>query len=238
MNISLRNLHPSDSRTISRMCNMRADANIKRDVEDELRWDPDIDATDIGVSVHDGVVTLGGFVRSYPQKTKAERDAKRVNGVAGVANDLEVRLPLLHRRPDPEIIRDAINALKAELPYSSEKIRVIATDGHLKLEGVVEWNYIRERAKSALKRIRGVKGITNLIDVRPTAAPHEIRRKIEDALRRSAEIDAGRITVEAHGGEVILRGAVSSWAEREEAERTTWAAPGVSRVDNRITVAA
>jgi osmotically-inducible protein OsmY len=217
---------------------MRADANIKQDVEDELRWDPDINATDIGVSVHDGVVTLSGFVRSYPQKTKAERDAKRVNGVAGVANDLEVRLPVLHRRPDPEIIRDAINALKAELPYSSEKIKVIAADGRLKLEGIVEWNYIRERAKSALKRIRGVKGITNLIDVRPRAAPHEIHRKIEDALRRSAEIDARRITVEARGGEVILRGAVSSWAEREEAERTTWAAPGVSRVDNRLTVAA
>lgn len=217
---------------------MRADANIKRDVEDELRWDPDINATDIAVSVHDGIVTLGGFVRSYPQKGKAERDAKRVNGVAGVANDLEVRLPVLQRRPDPEIVRDAINALKDELPYSCEKIKVIAADGHVKLEGIVEWNYIRERAKAAVKRIRGVKDITILIDVRPTDAPHEIGRKIEDALRRSAELDAGRITVEAHGGEVILRGAVSSWAEREEAERTTWAAPGVSRVDNRITVAA
>jgi len=217
---------------------MRADANIKRDVEDELRWDPDINATDIGVSVHDGIVTLGGFVRSYPQKSRAEQDAKRVNGVAGVANDLEVRLPVLQRRPDPEIVRDAINALKAELPYSSERIRVIAADGRLKLEGTVEWNYIRERAKAAVKRIRGVKDVTILIDVRPTATPHEIRRKIEDALRRSAAIDAGRIAVEAHGGEVILRGAVSSWAEREEAERATWAAPGVSRVDNRITVGA
>jgi osmotically-inducible protein OsmY len=222
---------------ISRKCNMRADANIKRDVEDELRWDPDINATDIGVSVHDGIVTLGGFVRSYPQKGKAERDTKRVNGVAGVANDLEVRLPVLQRRPDPEIVRDAVNALKAELPYSSDNIKVIAADGRLRLEGIVEWNYIRERAKAAVKRIRGVKDITTLIEVRPTAAPHEIRRRIEDALRRSAEIDASRITVEAHGGEVILRGAVSSWAEGEEAERTTWAAPGVSRVDNRIAVA-
>lgn len=236
--VSLGNLRPSDSRPLPRMCNMRADANIKRDVEDELRWDPGIAAMDIGVSVHDGIVTLGGFVRSYPQKGKAERDAKRVEGVAGVANDLEVRLPLLRQRTDPQIVRDAINALKSELPYSSEKIKVIAADGHLKLEGTVAWNYIRERAKAAVKRLRGVTDITILIDVRPTAAPREIRRKIEDALRRSGELDAGRITVEAQGGEVILRGAVSSWTERAQAERTTWAAPGVSRVDNRITVAA
>jgi osmotically-inducible protein OsmY len=215
---------------------MRLDSDVKRDVEDELRWDPDIDATDIGVAVHDGIVTLAGFVRSYAQKTEAERDAKRVAGIVGVANDIEVRLPVLDQRPDPEIARDAVNALKAELPFSSENIKVVARDGWLTLEGTVEWNYARERAESSVRRVRGVKGVTNAIALKPKVVPHEIRRKIEDALRRSAELDASRITVEANGSEVILRGTLKSWAERQEAERAAWAAPGVTRVDNRITI--
>jgi osmotically-inducible protein OsmY len=215
---------------------MRLDSDIKRDVEDELRWDPDIDATDIGVAVHNSVAALTGFVRSYAQKTQAERDAKRVAGVVGVANDIEVRLPVLDQRPDPDIVRDAVSALKAELPFSSENIRVIAKDGWLTLEGAVEWNYARERAETAVKRLRSVKGVTNSIAVKPKVAPQEIRRKIEDAFRRSAELDASRITVEANGSEVILRGTVKSWAERQEAERAAWAAPGVTRVDNRVTI--
>ncbi|MDB6107297.1 MAG: ornithine aminotransferase [Gammaproteobacteria bacterium] len=215
---------------------MRLDSDIKRDVEDELRWDPDIDATDIGVAVHNAVVTLTGFVRSYAQKTEAERDAKRVAGVVGVANDIEVRLPVLDQRPDPEIARDAANALKAELPFSSENIKVVVRDGWLTLEGTVEWNYARERAESSVRRVRGVRGVTNAISLKPKVAPYEVRRKIEDALRRSAELDASRITVEANGSEVILRGTVKSWAERQEAERAAWAAPGVTRVDNRIAI--
>ncbi|HEV7609366.1 MAG TPA: BON domain-containing protein [Steroidobacteraceae bacterium] len=215
---------------------MRLDSDIKRDVEDELRFDPDIDATDIAVAVSKGVVTLSGFVRSYSQKTQSERDAKRIAGVVGVANDIEVRLPVIDERPDPEIVRDAVNALKAELPYSSENIKVIVKNGWLTLEGNVEWNYSRERAERAVKRARGVKGVSNSIVVKPQVAPHEIRRKIEDAFRRSAEIDASRVTVEANGSEVVLRGTVRAWAERQEAERAAWAAPGVTKVDNRITI--
>ena len=215
---------------------MRLDSDIRRDVEDELRWDPDIDATDIAVAVSNGVVALTGFVRSYSQRTQAERDAKRVAGVLGVANDIEVRLPVIDQRPDPDIARDAVSALKSELPYSSENIKVIAKDGKITLEGTVEWNYARERAESAVKRVRGVKGVTNSITLKPKVAPYEVRRKIEDAFRRSAEIDASRVTVEANGSEVILRGTVKSWAEREEAERAAWAAPGVTKVDNRVTI--
>lgn len=217
---------------------MRLDADIKRDVEDELRWDPDIDATDIAVAVHNGVVQLSGFVRSYPQKTQAERDAKRVAGVVGVANDIEVRLPVIDQRPDADIVRDAVSALKTELPYSSENIKVIARDGWLTLDGAVEWNYARERAEAAVKRVRGAKGVTNSITLKPKVAPVEIRRKIEDAFRRSAELDASRVTVEANGSEIVLRGTVKSWAERQEAERAAWAAPGVTRVDNRIAISA
>ena len=217
---------------------MRLDSDIKQDVEAELRWDPDIDATDVGVAVHNGVVALTGFVRSYAQRTQAERDAKRVAGVVGVANDIEVRLPVLDQRPDPDIARDAVAALKAELPYSSETIRVVVKDGRITLEGSVEWQYARERAKDAVKRIRGVKAVTNTIELKPKVAPYEVRRKIEDAFRRSAEIDASRVTVEANGSEVILRGTVKSWAERQEAERAAWAAPGVTKVDNRVTISA
>jgi osmotically-inducible protein OsmY len=215
---------------------MRSDSDIKRDVEDELRWDPDIDPTDIAVSVNSGVVTLTGFTRSYMQKYQAEIDAKRVAGVLGVVNDIEVRLPGIDERPDPEIARDAIAQIKSELPYSWERIRVVVKKGWLTLEGDVEWNYQKERAEAAVRRVRGTTGITNSIEVKPRVVPSEIRRKIEDALRRAAEIDASRITVETNGGEVVLRGTVRSWAERQEAERAAWWAPGVTKVDNRIIV--
>jgi osmotically-inducible protein OsmY len=215
---------------------MRSDSDIRRDVEDELRWDPDLDPTDIAVSVNSGVVTLAGFVHSYTQKYQAETAAKRVAGAVGVVNDLEVRLPGIDERPDPEIARDAIARIKSELPFSWEKIRVVVKNGWLTLEGEVEWNYQRQRAEEAVRRVRGLKGVTNSIEVKPRVAPMEIRRKIEEALRRAAELDASRITVETTGNEVILRGTVRSWAERQEAERAAWAAPGVAKVDNRIIV--
>ncbi|MDB5465694.1 MAG: hypothetical protein JWQ46_456 [Phenylobacterium sp.] len=215
---------------------MRSDQEIKQDVERELRYDPDMDATDIAVAVKDGVVTLTGFVHSYGDKWEAEREAKKVIGVRAVANDIEVRLPAVDVRADPEIARDVAREIKLFLPLAADDIKATVRSGWVTLEGQVEWNFQGQRAEQAVRRVRGVKGVSNLITVKPKVEPGEVRRQIEEALKRNAEVDARNIAVEANGGEVILKGRVRSWAERTEAERAAWRAPGVRRVDNQIIV--
>ena len=215
---------------------MKSDSEIERDVKEELRWNPDLDATDIGVSVSKGVVALSGFVKSYSEKYEAEMAAKRVAGVVGVANDIEVRLPSVDERPDPDIARDAVSALKLQLPFSSEHIKVVVKNGWVTLEGQVEWQYQKNTAESAVRRIKGVKGVINSILLKPQAEPAQIKNKIMDAFKRNAEVDANRIQIETDGGKVILKGTVRSWIEREEAERVAWSAPGVTKVEDRIVV--
>jgi osmotically-inducible protein OsmY len=216
---------------------MRTDKVIQEDVEEELRWDPDLDGTNITVSVKDGVVTLTGFVKSLPHKYEAESAAKRVAGVRAVVNDLEVRLSAIDQRPDPDIARDAIAAIKSELPISPETIKVVVRDGWVTLEGQVEWQYHKKIAENAVRGVRGVKGVANMIALKPRAEPTDIWNKIQEALKRNAEVDANRIIVETNGSEVILSGTVRSWLERHEAERVAWSAPGVTNVEDRIVVA-
>lgn len=215
---------------------MRTDSEIQRDVDAELKWAPDVNETDIAVKVHGGVVTLTGYAASYQEKFRAEAVVKGVLDVTAVANDLAVRPPLGGMPTDTDIARDAVAALKWELPLASEHIKTIVKEGHVALEGSVDWHYERERAEAAVRRLRGVMGVRNSITLKKHVAVPEIKHKIEAAFKRNAIIDAQRIAVEGQGSEVTLRGQVRSWAERDQAEATAWAAPGVVTVKNEITI--
>jgi osmotically-inducible protein OsmY len=215
---------------------MKTDSEIERDVKAELGWNPDLKSTDIAISVKNGVVTLAGFVPRYIDKYEAEKAAKRVAGVLAVANDIEIRLPTIDERPDPEIAREVAAALKNQLPFSYEQIKAVVRNGWVTLEGDVGWQYQRQTAERAARPVKGVKGIINDIKIKPRVEPSDIKQKIQEAFRRSADVDANQITVETSGGEVILKGKVRSWIERDEAERVAWRAPGVTKVDDRIVV--
>lgn len=212
----------------------RTDEEIQRDVLSELKWDARIQPNEIGVSVKDGIVTLTGWVDSYLKKWTAEDVAHRVNGVKAVANDLEIKLAT--ERTDADIAAAAIRAIEWDAFVPSDKVQVTVSKGWITLRGEVEWQYQKEDAERVVRRLAGVKGVTNLITVKPRTTASDLKRKIEDALVRNAEIDADRITVEVQGSKAILKGIVKSWAEKEEAERVAWSAPGILSVDNRITI--
>jgi osmotically-inducible protein OsmY len=212
------------------------DAEIQRDVQAELKWEPRVQATEIGVAVKDGVVTLTGWVDSYSKRWAAEEAAHRVRGVKAVANDIEVRLGVGEERTDSEIAAAAVRALQWDALLVPEKIDVTVSKGWVTLKGTVEWQYKKSEAERVVRNLAGVKGVINLIDVKPKAQPAEIKKQVEQALVRSAQTDAQNITVEVEGSKVILKGKVRSWAERQEAERAAWRAPGVATVDNRITI--
>ena len=216
---------------------MKTDMQLQHDVAEELGWEPSIRDNDIAVAAKDGVVTLSGFVDSYAEKFAAERAAERVSGVRAIATELEVRLPTSKKRPDSDIAHAALAALRWDTQVPDERLRVKVDDGWVLLEGDVEWQFQKDAATRAVRYLTGVKGVGNLIEVKPrVVSTFEVSRKIKDALRRTAEHDADRITVEASGGKITLRGSVRSWAERQDAERAAWAAPGVTTVDDELVI--
>lgn len=215
---------------------MKSDSQLRADILEELSWEPSVNDVDITVAVQDGIVTLGGYVDSFAQKDAAERATERVSGVRAVAADLQVKVPSPFQRGDTDIAHAAVSALDWDVEVPTG-ITAKVEKGWVTLEGTVEWQFQRAAAERAVRYLSGVKGLTNRIAVKPKhPSPTEVSQQIRDALRRSAELDAGRITVEAVGGKVTLKGEVRSWAERSDAEMAAWAAPGVAQVDDRIEI--
>jgi osmotically-inducible protein OsmY len=218
---------------------MKTDVETQRDVLEELKWEPSVNAAHIGVSVKDGIVTLSGQVSSFAEKYEAELAAKRVSGVKAIANEIEVRLPGSSQRSDEDIARSAVEALRNNVLVPADRIKVLVSKGWVRLEGEVDWQYQKNLAESALRYLPGVTGVSNFISVKPRVTASEVKAKIEEALKRSAETDAKNIKVEVEEGNVVrLEGKVRSLAELDEAERAAWSAPGVRKVENHLALAA
>lgn len=215
---------------------IHTDEDIQRDVLEELTWDIRVRPNEIGVVVKDGIVTLTGWVDSYLNKTAAQEDAHRVSGVRAVANDIEVRLPGSAERTDTDLARAALNALKWDAGIPTDKIDITVSQGWMTLKGAVDHFFQKRDAERAIERLSGVRGISNLLTVKPQPAPQDLKSQIQKALVRNAQTDASRITVEVQGSEVILRGTVSSYVEKKAADETAYSASGITEVDNRILV--
>ena len=216
--------------------NVRSDADIQRDVLDELSWDPHVTVSDIGVSVKEGVVTLSGQVESYLVRLAAQNAAFRVKGAHAVANEITVRLPTAAERTDSDLALAALYALKWDAAIPTDRLDVTVAQGRVTLKGEVEWPFQREAAERVVRRLAGVRGVTNWVSVAAHPTPADLKQKIEQALVRNATTDAQRLQVEVRGHTVTLKGTVRSYGEKQAAERTALSAPGITAVNDQIKI--
>lgn len=217
---------------------MKKDSQIQKDIIDELSFEPALNEKEIGVAVKEGVVTLTGTVSSYYEKRLAEQAAEKVEGVRGLAEELQIKLGSASTRTDADIARAVAHALEWNFSVPHRDIKNKVENGWVTLEGNVEWYYQKSSAENAIESLIGVRGVTNLISVEPKISAIEVKEKIESALKRRAELDSQNISVRAEKGKVVLSGKVSSWAEREDARKAAWSAPGVSQVETNLKIAA
>lgn len=215
---------------------MKTDSQLQRDVMEELKWQPFLKSSEIGVSVNEGVVTLSGFVDSYSQKKSAEKAALSVAGVKAVAEDIVVKLSSEHQKSDTEIAQAVLHALKWDTAVPEDKIKVKVDNGWVMLDGEVDWTYQREAVRTAVENLAGVRGISNLITLSPKVSVSDVKKKISAAFHRSAVIDSNNISIENVGNKIILSGSVRSVAEKQDAEHAAWNAPGVTSIDNRLEI--
>lgn len=215
---------------------MKNDNQIQKDVMDQLKWDPCLNASEIGVAVRNGIVTLSGQVDSYYKKRSAEEAAKKVSGVKAIAEDIQIGVSPFYAKNDAEIAEAIVNALKWNTAVQDDKIKIKVDDGDVTLQGEVDWDFQRTSARKVIENLTGVKSIINLISVKPRVIASDVQRKIESAFQRTASIDARKIKVEVIGSKVVLSGTVSSLTEKEEAETSVWNADGVAQVENDLEV--
>jgi osmotically-inducible protein OsmY len=213
---------------------MKNDSQIQKDVMDELKWQPILNAAEIGVSVKKGIVTLSGIVNNNIKKVSAENAARNVAGVKAIAEDIQIGVSPFFSRTDTEIAEAVVDALKASVSVPGEKIKTRVEDGIVTLDGEVDWDYQRKAAGRVTEVLSGVRKVYNYINLKPVVTPANIKQKITAAFHRSATLDAEKITVDVISGKVILTGKVRSFAEREDAENAAWAAPGVLSVENKL----
>jgi osmotically-inducible protein OsmY len=213
-----------------------SDKTLKHAVEEELEWEPSIDSEHIGVSVEDGVVTLTGHVGSYAEKFTAEKAAKRVKGVRAIAQEIEIRFPNDKKTSDDQIAKRALDIIAWDSTIPKDKVMVKVQNGFVTLSGEVDWFYQRDDAEHAVRKLAGIKGLSNEVRIKPKAYAYDIKERIETALKRNAEFEADSIKVSVLDGRVTLDGKVKAWYERDLAERTAWSAPGVVSVVDHINI--